>query len=219
MGRTTSAYVIDSTTGALTAVAGSPFAAGTQPRFVQLEPSGKFAYVVNAGSNDIWTYRLNSGTGALTPTARGKVRARQAPSGIGFLGGSSPVTYTPKFAYVANIGSTDVSGYTINATTGALTPIPGSPFAAGLHPRSVAVHPTGKFAYVANRNGKDVSGYMINASTGVLAPVPGSPFGARFGPSSVAVDPSGRFTYVTNFGSNDVSAYTINAASGALTPI
>ena len=41
-----------------------------------------------------------------------------------------------KFAYVANSGSNDVSAYTINATTGALTPI-GAVVAAGTGPRSV----------------------------------------------------------------------------------
>jgi hypothetical protein len=45
----------------------------------------------------------------------------------------------PKFAYVANAGSNNVSGYTIDSTTGALTPIPGSPFAAGKFPVSVAI--------------------------------------------------------------------------------
>ena len=220
-----SAYVINSTTGALTAVAGSPFRAGTQPRFVQLEPSGKFVYVANAGSNEIWTYTLNSVSGALRLTARGKVRARQAPVGIGFLAGSSQVTYTPKFAYVANCGSPcggrgeGVSGYAINATSGALTPVPGSPFSAGKAPQSVAVAPGGKFAYVLNPGDNTVSGYTINASTGALTPIPGSPFATGAFPVSVAVDPSGRFAYVSNFRDSDVSGYTINAFSGALTPV
>jgi len=45
----------------------------------------------------------------------------------------------PEFVYVANRNSNDVSGYRIDATTGALTAISGSPFAAGSGPRSVAV--------------------------------------------------------------------------------
>src|SRR5215510_2985266 len=79
-----------------------------------------------------------------------------------------------QFAYVANQFSNDVSGYTINATTGTLTPIPGSPFAAGAAPSSLAVDPTGKFTYVANQFSNDVSGYTINATTGTLTPIPGS---------------------------------------------
>ena len=38
-----------------------------------------------------------------------------------------------QFAYVANFGSNDVSAYSI-AASGALTPVPGSPFKAGTYP-------------------------------------------------------------------------------------
>ena len=46
-----------------------------------------------------------------------------------------------QFAYVANGGSNNVSGYTINPATGALAAISGSPFPAGVNPSSVAVDP------------------------------------------------------------------------------
>jgi len=38
------------------------------------------------------------------------------------------------FAYVANYDSANVSAYTVNATTGKLTPVAGSPFGAGTNP-------------------------------------------------------------------------------------
>jgi hypothetical protein len=46
---------------------------------------------------------------------------------------------TGQFAYVANEGSNNVSAYTIDSTTGALSPMAGSPFAAGTGPSSVAI--------------------------------------------------------------------------------
>jgi DNA-binding beta-propeller fold protein YncE len=49
---------------------------------------------------------------------------------------------TGKFAYVANAFGNNVSAYSIGAN-GALTPVTGSPFAAGTAPFSVAVDPTG----------------------------------------------------------------------------
>jgi DNA-binding beta-propeller fold protein YncE len=52
---------------------------------------------------------------------------------------------TGKFAYVLNESSNNVSVYRIGAN-GALTPIPGSPFAAGLNPYSVAITPRVPFA-------------------------------------------------------------------------
>src|SRR5438445_382097 len=100
---------------------------------------------------------------------------------------------TPKFAYVANNTGNNVSAYTIDATTGALTPISGSPFAAGLAPHGVAVDPSGKFAYVTNGNGNNVSAYTIAATIGALTPVSGSPFAAGSVPRGVAVAPSGKF--------------------------
>jgi len=90
-----------------------------------------------------------------------------------------------RFAYVANANSNTISGYTIDASSGALTPLPGSPFAAGTFLASVAVDPSGRFAYVANNGSNTISGYTIDASTGVLTPLPGSPFAAGSGPTAV----------------------------------
>jgi 6-phosphogluconolactonase len=43
------------------------------------------------------------------------------------------------FAYAANDNSSDISVYSVNATSGVLTQISGSPFAAGNEPRSIAI--------------------------------------------------------------------------------
>src|SRR5712692_145245 len=100
------------------------------------------------------------------------------------------------FAYVANCGSPcdgdhpgSVSGYRIQGT-GALVPLPGSPFPAGKGSHSVTVDPTGQFAYVANLGSNDVSAYRIQPN-GALTPVAGSPFPAGVNPISVKVDPRG----------------------------
>jgi probable HAF family extracellular repeat protein len=127
-----------------------------------------------------------------------------------------------QFAYVANENSNDVSGYILNAATGTLTPMEGSPFHTGKSgPTSVAVDPAGRFLYVTNQNAwdNDVAGFSMDRATGKLTPVPGSPFADCSGPSSIAIDPSGRFAYVSNLGSNSVSAFTIDEHSGRLKPV
>src|SRR5260221_1769752 len=133
---------------------------------------------------------------------------------MGFVWLAAPLR--AQFAYVATSESNNVSAYSIGAN-GALTPVPGSPFAAGNFPASVAVDPTAKFAYVTNASSNNVSAYSIGAN-GALTPVPGSPFAAGIDPDSVAVDPTAKFDYVTNLVSNNVSAYSIGA-NGALTPV
>jgi uncharacterized repeat protein (TIGR02543 family) len=207
---TVSAYMINSATGALTAIATSPFVAGSNPYSIAVDPAGKFAYVANEYSNDVSGYTINSTTGVLTAMGASPFAAGSNPYSVA-------VDPTGKFVYVANEYSNDVSGYTINSTTGALTAMGASPFTAGSSPVFVAIDPTGKFVYVANEYSNDVSGYTINSTTGALTAMGASPFAAGSNSYSIAVDPTGKFAYVANEYSNDVSGYTINSTTGALT--
>jgi 6-phosphogluconolactonase len=134
-----------------------------------------------------------------------------------------PTSLRAEFVYVAN--DNHVSAYSINLTTGALAPVAGSPFPAGINPTSVAVDPLGRFVYVANLgvfsgSSGNVSAYRIGAN-GALTPVAGF-FPTGDNPFSVAVDPLGRFVYVANAeflpDPGTVSAYRIGA-NGALTPV
>jgi len=43
-----------------------------------------------------------------------------------------------QFLYVANDGAANISGFTLDLLTGALTPMAGSPFPAGNHPKFIA---------------------------------------------------------------------------------
>jgi 6-phosphogluconolactonase len=128
-------------------------------------------------------------------------------------------TNPPRFAYVVNQGSNNISAYTLDAATGVLTPVAGSPFAAGHVPAAVAVDPAGRYVYVANQSDATISAFEIDRATGALTPVAGSPFATPAAPTSVAIDPSGTLVYVTNSGAGTVSVYTISASSGALTVV
>lgn len=112
--------------------------------------------------------------------ARGYVAAGSSPRGV-------TVDPSGTFAYVANGGSSNVSAYAINANTGALTEITGSPFAADLSASSITVDPAGRFAYVANAGSDNVSAYTIDAGSGVPTQITGSPFAAGTEPRSLTV--------------------------------
>jgi YVTN family beta-propeller protein len=110
--------------------------------------------------------------------------------------------------------------YTINSSTGVLTPTTPPAVSAGGSPFEVTVDPSGKFAYVPNAYGNNnVSEYTINATTGVLTPTTQIAAPAGNSPSSVAVDPASKFAYVVNRIDNTVSAYTIDPSSGNLSSI
>src|SRR5260370_8380919 len=105
---------------------------------------------------------------------------------------SALVPLRAQFAYVVNALSNNVSAYSIGSN-GALTPVPGSPFAAGQNPGSVAVDPTGKFAYVVNCSNNASSFGAVSAfsirSNGAPTPPPGSPFPTGIFPPSLTLHP------------------------------
>jgi 6-phosphogluconolactonase (cycloisomerase 2 family) len=86
-GGTVYGYSINDTTGALTE-AGNPLTAGTQPSVVEIDPSGKFAYVAsyatsNISAYPIEAYSIDAATGALTAVPG-------TPFVAGFFGGILP---------------------------------------------------------------------------------------------------------------------------------
>jgi len=128
---------------------------------------------------------------------------------------SPPPDVTPRYAYVTDSAAGQILGFTVNSSTGALTPL-GS-FTVGTGPTSIGGDATGAIVYVANSDGT-VSGFIVKAGTGALQPVAGT-FIAGTRPISIAVDPHDRFVYVANAGSNDVSGFHETAATGVLTPL
>ena len=217
---TISAYSIDTTTGVLIPMAGSPFSnAGTiiaAPTAITVNPAGTVAYTANTNDGTVSAYAINPNTGALS-------------SGMPYLtGGQDPFSMaidpTGKFAYVANIGVKNngigVTAFGIGAV-GALTQLVGSPYSAlpaGVVPTTVTVDPSGKFVLVAN-NDSTISVFTMDANTGALTPVASSPFAeGGTSPWSITADPSGNFIYIANAGGG-VSAFGFDASTGALTPV
>ena len=187
-------YSIAPATGQLTVLGTSPFAATlAAPYAVTAYPTGMFVYVtdigadpaVAAGTVNEYSY---DGTGALT-----FVQAKN----VGIGPQSIAIDPAGKFLYVTNTNDGTVSAFTINATTGNLTAIAGSPFTSGPaiatpdEPAAAAVDPSGQYLYVANSDTANVSAFTINATTGVLTAVAGSPFACTTGgegPAAIAIE-------------------------------
>lgn len=126
-----------------------------------------------------------------------------------------------QYAYVANADGQTVSAYEIDAATGVLTPLAGSPFAAGgTGPWCLAAHPSGEFLYVLNYASRNVSIMAIDAATGALAETPDSPVATGgASPSWIAVEPAGKFLYVADSAANSVSGFAVDAATGRPTAL
>jgi 6-phosphogluconolactonase (cycloisomerase 2 family) len=130
-------FAVDSTTGALTQIASSPFVAGKDPGHIASDPAGKFLFSANSQDNTVSAFTIDGSSGALTPIV-----------GSPFSAGGGPVTLavdtTGAFVYVgmqppATTGTQGLSVFSVNATSGALTPVAGSPFATDQFFYGVAV--------------------------------------------------------------------------------
>jgi YVTN family beta-propeller protein len=202
-----SAYALNSSTGVLTPIAGSPYAAtGTAPTALLI--NGIFLYVANSGSNQVAVFSINGSVGTLSPTG--------TPSATGLAPAALSVDPSGSYLYVANSASNDISAYAIDPASGQLTELANSPFAVGLSPSSLASDPAGNYLYVANQGAGDISVLAIDPSSGSLSAVSGSPFPAGAGAASIAVAPSGTFAYVANRTAGSISEYSIDPATGAL---
>ncbi len=98
-------------------------------------------------------------------------------------------------------------------TGGVLTPVTGSPFAAGAQPSAVATDPTGTYLYVPDFANNKVMGFSI--ASGVLTPLSGSPYPAGTAPSAIAVNPAYNYLFVANSTDSNITVYS--TASGVLT--
>jgi hypothetical protein len=67
--------------GALTQLSGSPFAAGTMPFSVAVDPTGKFAYVANIDDNNVSAYSIGA-DGALKQVTGSPFATGSAPSSV-----------------------------------------------------------------------------------------------------------------------------------------
>lgn len=174
-----SAFIINPANGALSQIicsgtcVGDNFPAGTSPKSVAVDPSGRYVYVANSGTNDISAYTISASTGALTPIAN-------------YGAGTSPVSIavdpTGRFAYAANADTANnVYAYSINSATGALTAGTAITLAGSVTPSAITVDISGSYAYVTHSGG--ITACTIGA-TGALTCGTAVPAGST--PASVA---------------------------------
>ena len=194
------------TTGALSPVAGSPFAGGDEAAGVALTPDGRYAYVANAGAGNVTAYSVG------TDGALAQLPGSPVASGIGPVG----VAVSPdgRSLYVGDYAGTALYGFAIGAN-GALDPLPGSPYASP-SPISVAISPNDKFLYTSGYISSDVTPYAIG-SDGALTQI-GSPVPAGFLTIGLSVTPDGDHLYAGSLATGQVFGFEI-AADGTISDV
>jgi len=129
---------------------------------VAVDPGSRFAYVSYFNAVEVFSIGANGALTRITPVST-------------FPTGNAPhsITMHPngQFLYAANLNSSTVSVFRIDANTGALTDIQTPAPATGTDPNFVVVHPNQRWLYTADNVADVVSRFVINAD-GTLATPP-----------------------------------------------
>lgn len=212
-----SAFTINPTSGALTAVPGGAVAADSFPSAIVADRSGQFLYVSNAGTADVTIFGIDQSTGALsvlnkavfTPSLSGRSIAVAPSNQYLFVGGIAP----------ANTGG--VTGFVLNDGSGSLTVTASKPTMAGNAPYGVAVDPSSQFLFATTAFSNKIWVYSIGTG-GVLTALANTPFSAGAGTYGVVASPlgtsAGGFVYTADSTIGTISAFSYDG-TGNLTQL
>ena len=207
---------INSSTGALTATAFPSQAGGSgHANFTVIDPYGRFLYVSDDGGGTggtITGFTISQTDGSLTPIAL-------SPSPF-TTNLSAPecliIDHTGTYLYAINQLNSTISAYTIDQTSGALTPLSTPTFVTGNGPYLGGLDPAGTHLYVANSFANTISSFSIGAG-GVLGSVGADTTvtGATY-LENLVVDPSGTHIYVLDLGTTAGQVFGFDIGSGGV---
>lgn len=188
-------FSIDPATGTLAPFSGSQLSVSFPLGCIHFDPSGKFAYattgIENAG-DQLGEFSVNADA---TLTLNNTISFAYDPTGVA-------VDPIGQYVYVdvvdvpaGTVGSSQLYGYSIDSTTGALTPLTGSPWSidAGTFGQ-LAFHPSGNFLYVSDLNAKNILEYTLDRSSGTPTKS-GTLDSTCINPSALQFLPSGNHAY------------------------
>ncbi len=170
-----SAYALNTSSGVLTPIPGSPFVlsvtAPTAALAMETANSVSVLFIGNQGSNNVSAFLINT-DGTLTSVSGSPFSAQLGPVAMA-------VDPTKNFLYVAELNSNQVSQYRINPGNGSLSPLSPAAVSTGTSPVAVAVHPNGLYLYTANVGSDTISAFRITTQYGILTPIQSATTSAR----------------------------------------
>jgi 6-phosphogluconolactonase len=180
------------------------------------DPTGRFAFAADLGTDKIMIYRLDSAAGKLVPNEQPFVRT---PPG----GGPRHFTFHPsqRYAYGINEMGNSVTVFRYDKRRGTLfelqtlSTLP-TDWQGTSHCADVKVTPSGKFLYGTNRGHDSIAIYAVDKATGLLSLVGIEPSRGK-NPQNLAITPDGSLLLVANMGGDNAVVFRIHRRTGKLT--
>jgi len=185
---------------------------------VYTSPDDRFVYACDLGSDTVWSFRFDTGTGTLTPT---EPPAGTVPPG----GGPRHLAFHPggRFVFANNEMGLSVTVFSRDPVTGVLTPRQTIPTSTksdgpveGVTTSEIVCHPSGKWLYVSSR-GDDIIAVYSWTEDGKLTLVENAPAGVQI-PRGMAIDPTGKWIVAAGQKDNKITVLKIDPATGKLSP-
>jgi 6-phosphogluconolactonase (cycloisomerase 2 family) len=236
MGDTTiQGFSINRSTGALTPIPGNPVTVaggvGTADG-AWSDPLGRFLFVGSEGFADIWVFQIDATTGALTATAGSPFTTGLSSADIMTVDASGKFLYVGQGSVSSGVAGFSIDQSTGTSTSGALTPLAGSPFSLAV--AQIHASPTGEFllgvaeiqdAGIASQaTDQHIYVYSIDPVTGVPDIVNGQTFATTMAPFDFAISPNGQFVYTVGTAVNTITpspieGFQMDVTTGALTTL
>jgi 6-phosphogluconolactonase len=173
------AYRLDARSGALTADPGAHTAtpAGSGPRHLVFDPSGRRAYAMLELSSQVGVFEVARDNGRLTLTQTVPLLPEDYASAVpaaargvsSDIGADIQLHPTGRFLYASHRGHDHISAFAVDASDGRLALI-GRESTQGRTPRGFAIDPDGEFLLAANQDSDSIVTLRIDQSSGRLSP-------------------------------------------------
>jgi 6-phosphogluconolactonase len=163
------AYHLDHGTGRLVpeADAGGRMPPGAGPRHLAFGGDGQYAYVLGELDSTLNTFAYDAETGRLSHTQV----VRTLPRVSSGQNTTAAVVVAPsgRFVYASNRGHNSVATFSIDPSTGQLTPRGHTP-TSGRTPRDINLDPSGTILLAANQDSDSIVSFFVDSHTGRLEP-------------------------------------------------
>ncbi len=183
---------------------------------IRVDPANRFVLVADLGLDKLFTYRLDSMTGALQPNDPpfSSVAVGSGPRHTAFLPDG-------RIVYLINQMASTIIRFGWDSATGALTQFePASTLPEGFKGQNdtaeILVHPGGKFIYATNRGHNTVAVFSVEGETGRLKLIQDISTQGKT-PRNCEFDPTAHWLLVSNQDSNNAVVFGIDPNTGRLT--
>jgi len=188
---------------------------GPHAHCIVLDPTNRFAYLCDLGTDKIMIFKFDARRGRLIPATIPWVQLKPGD-------GPRHLTFHPRaaYAYVINELHATVTAFAFDRVHGGLKEVQTvatlpSDFSGANTSADIHVSGNGRFLYCSNRGHDSIAAFRIDQRNGKLTFIAHQSTGGKT-PRNFAIDPTGAFLLVANQKSDNIVSFRLDPETGRL---